>query len=347
MYSHSPSRASLVFAAAAVMVLLLAAGPVSYGQKPGKGAAPTPAPAPASGGLFPDAVPALVEKASLRNLLETVRRKDMEGAAPMIWQLVAAMAKARESGVNPSEYLAAGYRAERLKGSDAADVQNCLLSAWSAAQTMALLTPENLALMERGTAPRATRGRERGLVVYLDLNKLPLVTMTANPAASKPVALPAAPLPENEPVVPSSTFVVRTVELRLHEKIALDAFGLKNMDFRLDSVDPHGSVIFLYDDRTIHRPEVTEQVDTLRRGNKNIAVPDPVHRMTAFWVQPIPDSKIQGVKLVAVPFAGIYLDQDVGVGVTFRLVIRVNSEALELEKLPPERRKLYEVPLNP
>ena len=39
----------------------------------------------------------------------------------MIWQLLAAMFKARELGTGPSEFLAAGYRAERLKGTDAAD----------------------------------------------------------------------------------------------------------------------------------------------------------------------------------------------------------------------------------
>ena len=53
----------------------------------------------------------------------------------------------RELGAGPSELLAAGYRAERLKGSDAADVQNCLLSAWAGAQSMALFAPENIALM--------------------------------------------------------------------------------------------------------------------------------------------------------------------------------------------------------
>ena len=42
------------------------------------------------------------------------------------------------------------------------------------------------------------------------------------------------------------------MEVRLHERVALDAYGLRNMDFRLDSVDPHGSVAFLFEDRTGH-----------------------------------------------------------------------------------------------
>ena len=65
--------------------------------------------------------------------------------------------------------------------------------------------------------------------------------------------------------------------------------------------------------------------------------------MTAFSPELIPDTTTRGVKLLTLPFAAVYLDEDIGVQVTFHLVIRVASEALMFDQLPPEKRKLYEI----
>jgi hypothetical protein len=338
-----PTGVSLIVLAAG---LVLCAMPHGWAQAPASAAAPA---APSNGGLFPDSEPVLVEKASLRGLLDILTRGDGEAARPMTWQLLAAMWKAREQGTGPSEFLAAGYRAEKLKGMDAATVQNCLLSAWAGAQTLALFTPENIALMERGASPRATRGPDRGAMVNLDTEKLPVVTVTTK-ALPRKVPAPAGssipeqpPLPVNEAAAPAApAFVVKTTEIKLHEKTALDAAGIRNMVFCLESVDPRNSVTFTFEDRETHHFGYGSQLDTLNQMSRQMGS-DGVNRMTTFSPQPIPDTNIRGVKLVTLPFGAIYLDENIGVGVTFRLVIRVASEALMYDRLPPERRKLYEI----
>lgn len=301
--------------------------------------------APTSGGLFPDPAPVVVQKASLRGLLDILKRKDAEAAGPMIWQLLAAMFKARELGTGPSEFLAAGYRAERLKGSDAADVQNCLLSAWAGAQTLALLVPENIALMERGTAPRATRGMERGQPVNFDLENLPAVIVTTK-VPPKAIAV-ATPLSAREPVAAPPSIVVKTLDVRLNERVPLDAFGLRNMDFRLDSVDPHGSVAFLFVDRTGNHFGRAEHWNSPNRLNREMAFSDGISRLTTFSPELIPDTTTRGVKLLTLPFGAVYLDEDIGVQLNFHLVIRVASEALMYDQLPPEKQKLYEIQSPP
>ncbi|MEI9894139.1 MAG: hypothetical protein WDN28_09695 [Chthoniobacter sp.] len=50
-----------------------------------------------------------------------------------------------------------------------------------------------------------------------------------------------------------------------------------------------------------------------------------------------------GVRLITLPFAAIYLDEDIGTQLTLHLVIRVAAEALMYDQLPPERRNLYEI----
>src|SRR5258708_6631558 len=147
--SMPPSVIRSLAVLAAVVVLAPAHG---WTQAAGETSAATVP--PNNAGLFPDPAPVRLEKASLRSLLEALGHRDGNAAGPMVWQLLAVMFKAREQGTGPSEFLAAGYRAERLKGTDAGTVQNCLLSAWAGAQTLALFTPENIALMERGAAPR-------------------------------------------------------------------------------------------------------------------------------------------------------------------------------------------------
>ncbi|MDR3403614.1 MAG: hypothetical protein P4L99_14035 [Chthoniobacter sp.] len=326
-----------------VVGLVLFTVPQGRAQATKKTGAPA---APAPGGLFPDPEPVLVPKASLRGLLEALLIKDSETAGPMIWQLLAAMFKARELGTGPSEFLAAGYRSERLKGSDAGEVQNCLLSAWSGAQTLGLFTPENIALMERGTSPRAPRGMDQGKTVNFDMEQLPAVTLTTKPPARK--AAPAAvPLPAPEPVAVAPAFVVKTVEIHMHDRVPLDACGLRNMDFRLDSVDPHGSVSFLFEDRTVHAYSQVDRRDSLNKLGKGMGLSDGLDRMTAFIPEAIPDSNLRGVKLVTLPFAAVYLNEDIGVQVTFHVVIRVASEALMYDQLPPERRRLYEINTPP
>jgi len=300
--------------------------------------APKPA---ANGGLFPDPEPVLVEKATLRNLLDAVARKDDQTVTPIVWQFLAAMSKSKEQGVGPSEYLAAAYKAERVKGTDAATVQNCLLSAWAGAQSLALFTPDNTARMERGTAPYGTRGADRGRPVNLDLAALPTVKLTTALPARKAVAA-ATPLPTAEiaPVQPG--FTVKTVEVKLHEKVSLDQFGIRGMDFSLESVDPHNSVVFTYEDRISHRNGYGDHMDALNQLSQQMGSANGLNRMTTFVTQDIPDSKLHGVKLVTIPFGAVYLDDDIG-GFTYKIVIRVATEALMQDRLPPERRKLYDL----
>ncbi|MEI9894141.1 MAG: hypothetical protein WDN28_09705 [Chthoniobacter sp.] len=85
--------------------LLLIAAPGGWAQA-GKGAG-APSAVPGSSGLFPDAEPVLVPQASLRGLLEALLLKDGEAAGPQIWQLLAAMFRAKDAGTGPSEFLAA------------------------------------------------------------------------------------------------------------------------------------------------------------------------------------------------------------------------------------------------
>ena len=321
--------------------------PLSQGWTQVAGKAEATTAPPASPGLFPDPEPVLVKKASLRGLLEVLRLKDGEMAGPMIWQLLATMFKAKELGTGPSEFLAASYRAEQLKGTDAAAVQHCLLSAWSGAQSLALFTPENIALMERGAAPRATRGMERGAVVNLDTENLPAVAVTTK--AIRKVAPAAAPLPvpaaEQAPVAPA--VVVKMLEVGLHERVPLDAYGMRNMDLRVDSVDPHGTVSFLFADRTVHHFGQVDRRNSVGMLTRELGFTDGVNKMTPFSPELIPDTKTRGVKLVTLPFGAIYLDEDIGTQLTLRLVIRVAGEALMLDQLPPEKRKLYEIQSPP
>jgi hypothetical protein len=310
-----------------------------------QGATPAAAAVP---GLFPDAQPVRVEKASLRGLLDALQRRDQDRAKPMVWQMLAAMSKAREQGTGPSEFLAAGYRAERLKGSDAASVQNCLLSAWAGAQTLALFTPENIALMERGAAPLGTRGADRGKPVNLDTGNLPAIVVTTKALSPAATSLPEqTPLPSKEPTASLQTIDVKIVDVRLHDRVPLDAYGLRNVDFRLDSVDPQGSVAFLFADRTGQHFGRAEHWESPNRLNRELAFSDEVVRLKAFSPEPIPDTTKRGVKLLTLPFAAVYLDEDLGVQVTYHLVIRVIREALIYDQLPPERRKLYDIQSPP
>lgn len=302
--------------------------------------APAAAKPAANGGLFPDAEPVLVEKATLRTLLDALGRKDGETTAPIIWQLLAVMSKSKDQGVGPSEYLAAGYKAERLKGTDAAAVQNCLLSAWAGAQSLALFTPDNIARMERGGAPYGTRGADRGRPVSFDTTALPSVTLTTIPTRKAVAVATPVPATEAKPVAPS--FTVKTLEVKLHEKIPLDQFGIRDRDFSLESVDPHNSVVFTFEDRVTHRYGYGDRMDTLNQLSQQMGSANGLNRMTTFAPQDIPDTKMRGVKLVTIPFGAIYVDEDVG-GFTYKVVIRVASEALMLDQLPPERRKLYDL----
>jgi hypothetical protein len=320
--------------------LLLLAASSGWSQVP---KAPAAAPVP---GLFPDPEPRLVERASLHGLLQALAAQDHETVTQMTWQLLASMARSKEQGMGPSEFLAAGYRSERLKGSDAATVQSCLLSAWTGAQTLALFTPENLAAMEQGNAPRATRGPERGLFVNLDLEKLPAVALTTKAPARKAVAVAAPePLPVAEPVTMPATYVIKTVEVRLHERTPLDAYGLHNMDLRLDSINPNGSVSFLFEDRTARHTgyEPDDRMANLQRMSARMGLSEGVGRMVNFTPVEIPDTKTRGVRLFSQPFAAVYLDEDIGTQLNLRLIIRVNSEALNYDRLPPERQRLYQV----
>lgn len=332
-------RRPLLLSIVTVGAFLVAGAPAAENRA----AAPAAA-APAAPGLFPEPEPRLVEKATLRGLLQALAAQDHETVTQMTWQLLAAMAKAKEQGMGPSEFLAAAYRAERMKGSDAAAVQSCLLSAWTGAQTMALFSAENVAAMEQGNAPRATRGAERGLFVNLDLEKLPSVTLTTKAPARKVAAAAAPePLPVPEPVAMPATFVVKTLEIRLHEKIPLDAYGLRNMDIRLDSINPNGSVSFLFEDRTAQHANYDDRLENLNRLSARMGLSEGVGRMVSFKSVDIPDTKTRGVKLLTQPFATVYLDEDIGTQLNLHLIVRVNSEALNYDRLPPERQKLYQV----
>ena len=285
-----------------------------------------------------------MEKATLHGLLQALGAQDHETVTQMTWQLLAAMASAKGQGIGPSEFLAAGYRAERLKGTDAAAVQSCLLSAWTGAQTLALFTPENMAAMEQGNAPRATRGPERGLFVNLDLEQLPLVALTTKAPARKAAAAAAAePLPVPEPAAVPVTYVVKTLEIRLHERVPLDAYGLRNMDIRVDSINPNGSVAFFFEDRTAQHTGYDDRTEALNRLSSRMGLSEGVGRMVNFSPVPIPDTRTRGVKLLSQPFASVYLDEDIGTQLNLHLIVRVNSEALNYDRLPPERQKLYQV----
>lgn len=324
------------------MGALLLAGSSAWAQAAGNGAAaPSAPPSPANPSLFPEPEPRLVPKASLRGLVQALGAQDAETVAQMTWQLLAAMAKAKEQGVSPSEFLANGYRAEHVKGTDAAAVQSCLLSAWTGAQTMALFSPENVAAMEQGNAPKATRGTERGLFMNLDLEKLPLVTLTTRPPTRKAVAV--EPLPAAEPVAMPTTYVVKTLEIRLHDRTPLDAYGLRNMDIRLDSINPNGSVSFLFEDRTSQHANYDDRLENLNRLSARMGLSEGVGRMVNFNLVEIPDTRKRGVKLLSQPFATVYLDEDIGTQLNMHLIIRVNSEALNYDRLPPERQRLYQV----
>lgn len=301
--------------------------------------APKPA---ASGGLFPDPEPLLVEKATLRNLLDALSKKDGTTAEPIIWQFLATMSKSKDQGVGPSEYLAGAYRMERLKGTDAAAVQNCLLSAWAGAQSLALFIPENIVRMERGGAPYGTRGADRGRAVNIDTTALPTVTLTTAMPSRKAVAVPTSSA-ASQPAPAAPTFTVATVEVKLHEKISLDRAGIRGMDFSLEGVDPHNSVVFTFEDRVTHHYGYGDRMERLSQFSQQMGSANGLNRMTSFAVQDIPDSKVRGVKLETLPFGAIYLDSDIGMGVTYKIVIRVASEALQYDQLPPERRKLYDL----
>ena len=302
-------------------------------------AAPRPA---ASGGLFPDPEPLLVEKATLRNLLGALLKKDGTTAEPIIWQFLATMSKSKDQGIGPSEYLAGAYKAERLKGTDAATVQNCLLSAWAGAQSLALFTPDNITRMERGGAPYGTRGADRGRAVNIDTTALPTVTLTTAMLSRKAVAV-ATPNPTQETAPAAPTFAVATVEVKMHEKVSLDQAGIRGMDFSLEGVDPHNSVVFTFEDRLTHHYGYGDRMERLSQFSQQMGSANGLNRMTTFAPQDIPDSKLRGVKLVTIPFGAIYLDEDIGMGVTYKIVIRVASEALMYDRLPPERRKLYDL----
>ncbi|HSI13253.1 MAG TPA: hypothetical protein VK961_14475 [Chthoniobacter sp.] len=317
-----------------------------WAQATRPGAAPQPAaPVPANPSLFPEPEPKLVEKASLQGLLKALGAQDHESVTQMTWQLLAAMAVAKGQGISPSEFLAAGYRAEHLKGTDAAAVQGCLLSAWMGAQTLALFTPENMAVMQQGNAPRVTRGPERGMFVNLDMDKLPLVALTTKPPARAAAAAAAAPeaLPAPEPVAMPATFVVKTLEIRLHEKTPLDAYGLRNMDIRLDSINANGSVSFLFEDRSAQHTGYDDRTEALNRLGSRMGLSEGVGRMVNFTPVPIPDTQRRGIKLLTQPFATVFLDEDIGTQLNLHLIVRVNSEALNYDRLPPERQKLYQV----
>ena len=316
-------------------------GVSAWAQTAGQGPA---APTAANPSLFPEPELKLVEKATLRGLLQALGTQDQATVTQMTWQLLAAMAIVKGQGIGPSEFLAAGYRTEHLKGTDAAAVQSCLLSAWTGAQTLALFTPENMAVMEQGNAPRATRGPERGMFVNLEMDKLPLVALTTKAPARKAAAASAAEaLPVPEPVAMPATFVVKTLEIRLHEKTPLDAYGLRNMDIRLDSINANGSVSFLFEDRSAQHTGYDDRTDALNRLGSRMGLSEGVGRMVNFAPVEIPDARKRGIKLLTQPFATVYLDEDIGTQLNLHLIVRVNSEALNYDRLPPERQKLYQV----
>ncbi|MEI9894140.1 MAG: hypothetical protein WDN28_09700 [Chthoniobacter sp.] len=172
-------------------------------------------------------------------------------------------------------------------------MQNCLLSAWSGAQTLGLFTPENIALMERGTPPRATRGMDRGKPVNFDAAQLPEVALTTKAPPPTATAASSAPAPLPEPPAVPPSFVLKRLDVRLHERVSLDEYGLRNIDFRVDSVDSHSSVSFLFEDRTAHHNPL-EHRDPFSKTGKGIGLSDGINRMTAFTPEAIPETSTRG-----------------------------------------------------
>lgn len=271
--------------------------------------------------------------ATLRSLNVALATQDREQAAKLTWRLLAAMARAKEQGAGPSEYLAAGYRAEKLGVAESAPVQQCLLGAWASAQSMWLFTPENLARMDRGESPRVTRGLQRDIPVIFDTGAPPEMTMKMKIdfAAARATAPNAQPRITAVPMVPSATppppvYQVKTYDARLNEKLPLDSCGLTNWDLRLDRVDRIAGVSFTLENR-------------LANPNKT------ADRSRAFAVnfipEPIPGTTLQGVKLKDDKFASIYLDENLGAQVSYRIVVRGPREIFMLDQLSPELRKYY------
>jgi hypothetical protein len=142
----------------------------------------SPLPVPAT----PTAPAAPLEIATLRGLASALARQDRENASRLTWRLLATMARVRQQGIGPSEYLAASYRTEKLRPAESVPVQRCLLVAWSAAQSLYLFTPENLALMDRGESPRVPRGPQQGSLVTFDTGVPPEMTMTMHVVGKSP-----------------------------------------------------------------------------------------------------------------------------------------------------------------
>lgn len=271
--------------------------------------------------------------ATLRSLAAALKTQDREQAGRLTWRLLAALAHAKEQGMGPSEYLAAGYRAERLGVADSSPVQHCLLEAWASAQSMALFTPENLALMDRGESPRATRGLQRGLPVVFDTGTPPEMTMKMQVGAKDfdparvttySPARAAQPTATAAPVATPPTYQVKTYDVRLNEKLPLDSCGLTNWDLRLDRVDRTTGVSFVLENRLALRADRYPSVSAVN-----------------FTPEPIPGTTLQGVKLKDAKFASIYLDENLGAQVSYRIVVRGPREIFMLDQLSPEQRKYY------
>jgi hypothetical protein len=266
-------------------------------------AAERPAPQiPANASVAPDG------PATLRSLATALATEERELAGRLTWRLLAAMARAKEQGTGPSEFLAAGHRAERLRIAESAPVQRWLLGAFSSAQTMMLFAPENLAFMDRGESPLATLGLQRGLPVIIDTGTPPEMTVKLQVGPKNfdrsrvTASTPASAAASNSTVVVSPTFEVKTFDVKLGEKLPLDSCGLTNFDLRLDRVDRTQGVGFVFENR-------------LERSSTTAF-------SASFTPERIPGTTRQGVLLKTAGPASIYLDENLGGQVVYRIIVR-------------------------
>jgi len=302
--------------------------------------------APGENALFPkgstaDATAqAPAEAPTLRGLAAALAQQNRDVAVRMSWQFLAAMARSREQGVSPSEYLAAGYRGEKLNAAESAAVQNCLLGAWRTAGGLALFTPENIALMERGESPRGVRGADRGKVISFNDANPPAIVVGSGPAAGSSAT--SAPAQGEEPKSGRTPlpYVVKSFEVKIRDIMPLDAYGLTNMDLRVDSVAPDQSVTFLLEDRTADRyGALYVDEGTVKRGKERA---NGSAHVVGFRPEPIPGTKTRGIKLATCNLATIYLDENLGAQIYYRILIYEPGEMLILNQLSPEERKKYE-----
>ena len=308
---------------------------------------PSSEPATATNHPFASEAPAPepIPTPPLRDLASALQAQKRERSGQLAWQCLACIDEARSRGILPGEFLAVSAHAENLDAAESSSVQDILLAAWSAIQDMALVTPDNLELMQQGEAPRATRGPDAGCPVlfdtgtptemtlkvvvgprYFDRTRVTTQTLASSDSNQSYTQLP---------------YEVKYIEARLREKLPLDAYGMTNMDLRLDKIDRGKAIQFALEDRATSHLKGRQDAGKKRQANDR-EHPDIATQTVTFKPEPIPDTATQGVRLAVCGLASIYLEESPGTQAKYRIVIRLPGEMLILDKLSPERRKLYE-----